>query len=494
MATETTLKSRLMHCAKTTSQWSTNGTKVGKKGELLLEIIDTNHFKVKVGDGVTGYSSLPYMGEKWGDVIKIYNLTNTSTGTTKIANGDTLEQAMQKIQANLNTLNDKVYVTYSDTTPNAPTASGSAGTSTKVSRGDHAHPKQQDSYISKNANAAGGEDYRLVLIDTTTGTATFAPLVGSASNLKYDGLKFTATLSSETTWGSYSVSDFAKLTSGKISLSVIPDSVLGQLEYIGTWNATTGTAVSDTRPNIEDGNTKRLYRKGDYYIVKTAGTKLPDTKTITELDGLQIGDWIVYNGTTWDKIDNTDYIKTVAGISPKNGDVTIDDIVDALNKKSLTATTLKNARTFSLSGDVTATGVSFDGSDNVTLSTTISDNAVTTTKIKDANVTTAKIAAGAVTTAKIADANVTADKLAKDSVTTNKIVDANVTTDKIADSAVTTAKINASAVTEAKIGTSAVTTAKIADSAVTDAKITSMNANKLTQSTGEYLVLDGNFF
>ena len=199
MATETTLKSRLMHCAKTTAQWSTNGTKVGKKGELLLEIIDTNHFKVKVGDGVTEYSSLPYMGEKWGDVIKIYNLNATAPTNTTLANGDTLEQAMLKIKTNLNTLNNKVYVTYSDTTPNAPTASGSAGTSTKVSRGDHAHPKQQDSYIKNDANAAGGEDYRLVLIDNTTGTATFASLCGSASNLKYDGLKFTATLSSETT-------------------------------------------------------------------------------------------------------------------------------------------------------------------------------------------------------------------------------------------------------------------------------------------------------
>lgn len=493
MATETILKSRLMHCAKTTAQWSTNGTKVGKKGELLLEIIDTNHFKVKVGDGVTGYSSLPYMGEKWGDVIKIYNLTNTSTGTTKIANGDTLEQAMQKIQANLNTLNDKVYVTYSDTTPNAPTVSGSAGTSTKVSRGDHAHPKQQDSYISKDANADDGEDYRLVLIDTTTGTATFAPLVGSASNLKYDGLKFTATLSSETTWGSYSISDFAKLTGGKISLSVIPDSVLGQLEYVGTWDASTGTAVSDARPNVEGGDTKRPYRKGDYLIITTGASagKLPTTSDTLEL---AIGDWIVFNGTSWDKVDNTDYIKTVAGITPTNGDISINTLVTELNKQSLTATTLKNARTFSLSGDVTATGVSFDGSDNVTLSTTIGTNAVTTTNIKDANVTTAKIAAGAVTTAKIADANVTTDKLANDSVTTDKIVDANVTTEKIADSAVTTAKINASAVTEAKIGTSAVTTTKIADSAVTDAKINTMNANKLTQSTGEYLVLDGNFF
>ena len=492
MATETTLKSRLMHCAKTTSQWSTNGTKVGKKGELLLEIIDTNHFKVKVGDGVTGYSSLPFMGEKWGDVIKIYNLNATAPTETTLANGDTLEQAMLKIKTNLNTLNNKVYVTYSDTTPNAPTTSGSAGTSTKVSRGDHAHPKQQDSYIKNDANADGGEDYRLVLIDNTTGTATFASLCGSASNLKYDGLKFTATLSSETTWGGLSTSDFAKLTSGKISLSVIPDSVLGQLEYIGTWDATTGKAVSDTRPL--EGEVIRAYRKGDYYIVKTAGTKLPDTKTITELDGLQIGDWIVYNGTTWDKIDNTDYIKTVAGITPTNGDILISDIVDALNKKSLIATTLKNARTFSLSGDVTATGVSFDGSANVALSTTIATDAVTTTKIKDANVTTAKIAAGAITTAKIADKNVTADKLADDSITTNKIVDANVTTDKIADSAVTTAKINTGAVTEAKIGTSAVTTTKIADGAVTDAKINTMNANKLTQTTGEYLVLDGNFF
>lgn len=490
MATETTLKSRLMHCAKTTEQWSTNGTKVGKKGELLLEIIDTNHFKVKVGDGVTGYSALPYMGEKWGNVVKIYNINNTTTDTTKIANGDTLEQALQKLQANINTLNNKTYVTYSDTTPNAPEATGSAGKSTEVSRGDHAHPKQQDSYIK--ANAIQDTNYQLVVIDASKGTATYVPLYGSGSNLKFDGTKLTATLSKDSTFAGHGISNFALLSGGKLSVSVIPDSVLGQLEYIGTWNATTGKAVSDTRPL--EGEVIRAYRKGDYYIVKTAGTKLPDATTITELDGLQIGDWIVYNGTTWDKIDNTDYIKSVAGISPTNGDITIEEIVEVINNQTIIATTLKNSRNFSLSGDVTATAVSFDGSADVALSTTIANDAITTDKIKDANVTNAKLATDAVTTAKIADANVTADKLAKDSVTTNKIVDANVTTDKIADNAVTTDKINASAVTEAKIGTSAVTTTKIADSAVTDAKINTMNANKLTQTTGDYLVLDGNFF
>lgn len=467
---ETTLKSRLIHCAKTTAQWSTNGTKIGKKGELLLEIIDTNHFKVKVGDGVTGYSSLPYMGEKWGDVIKIYNIDNTSTSTTKIANGDTLEQALQKLQANINTLNNKTYVTYSDTTPNAPEATGSAGTSTEVSRGDHKHPKQQDSYIK--GNAVQDTNYQLVVIDESKGTATYVPLYGSGSNLKFDGKRLTATLSDDSTFAGHGISDFAVLTGGKISVSVIPDSVLGQLEYIGTWNATTGKAVSDTRPL--EGGVIRAYRKGDYYIVKTAGTKLPDATTITELDGLQIGDWIVYNGTTWDKIDNTDYIKSVAGISPTNGDITIEEIVEAINNQTIIATTLKNSRNFSLSGDVTATAVSFDGSADVALSTTIATDAVTTTKIKDANVTNAKLATDAVTKEKIKDGAVTTDKLGADAVTNEKLSDNAVQTENIVDGSITTAKI--------------------ADSAVTDAKINTMNAKKLTQSTGEYLVLDGNFF
>ena len=470
MATETTLKSRLIHCAKTTEQWSTNGTKIGKKGELLLEIIDTNHFKVKVGDGVTAYSSLPYMGEKWGSVVKIYNIDNTSTSTTKIANGDTLEQALQKLQANINTLNNKTYVTYSDTTPNAPEATGSAGTSTEVSRGDHKHPKQQDSYIK--GNAIQDTNYQLVVIDESKGTATYVPLYGSGSNLKFDGKKLTATLSNDSTFAGHGISDFVFLNGGKISVSVIPDSVLGQLEYIGTWDATAGKAVSDTRPL--EGEVIRAYRKGDYYIVKTAGTKLPDATTIKELDGLQIGDWIVYNGTTWDKIDNTDYIKSVAGISPTNGDITIEEIVEVINNQTIISTTLKNSRNFSLSGDVTATAVSFNGSADVDLSTTIATDAVTTTKIKDANVTNAKLATDAVTKEKIKDGAVTTDKLGADAVTNAKLADNAVQTENIVDASVTTNKI--------------------AKEAVTDAKIVSMNSNKLTQTLGDFLVLDGNFF
>ena len=315
-------------------------------------------------------------------------------------------------------------------------------------------------------------NYQLVVIDESKGTATYVPLYGSGSNLKFDGTKLTATLSRDTTFAGHGISDFAVLSGGKISVSVIPDSVLGQLEYIGTWNANTGKAVSDTRPL--EGGVIRAYRKGDYYIVKTAGTKLPDATTITELDGLQIGDWIVFNGTSWDKIDNTDYIKSVAGISPTNGDITIEEIVEAINNQTIIATTLKNSRNFSLSGDVTATAVSFNGSADVALSTTIATDAVNTNKIKDANVTNAKLATDAVTKEKIKDGAVTTDKLGADAVTNAKLADNAVQTENIVDASVTTAKI--------------------ADGAVTDVKINTMNANKLTQTTGEYLVLDGNFF
>jgi len=94
--------------------------------------------------------------------------------------------------------------------------------------------------------------------------------------------------------------------SGKIVVSLLPDSVLGQLTYKGVLDASTETypATPDT---------------GDYYVVSVAGT-------ISTVD-YEIGDWAVYNGTTWDKVDNSDKVSSVAG---KTGAVTLDsdDITD----------------------------------------------------------------------------------------------------------------------------------------------------------------------
>jgi hypothetical protein len=83
---------------------------------------------------------------------------------------------------------------------------------------------------------------------------------------------------------------------GKVPTSQIP--MQGDLNYQGTWNATTNT------PTL----TSSVGTKGYYYVVDVAGT--------TNLDGItdwQIGDWAIFNGSVWQKVDNTDAVTSVNG-------------------------------------------------------------------------------------------------------------------------------------------------------------------------------------
>jgi hypothetical protein len=75
-------------------------------------------------------------------------------------------------------------------------------------------------------------------------------------------------------------------------------SVAGGLSYQGTWNATSNT------PTLASGTGTNGY----YYIVATAGS--------TALDGItdwQIGDWLMFNGSVWQKIDQSNLVTSVNG-------------------------------------------------------------------------------------------------------------------------------------------------------------------------------------
>lgn len=75
-------------------------------------------------------------------------------------------------------------------------------------------------------------------------------------------------------------------------------SVAGGLSYQGTWNASTNT------PTLASG----VGVNGYYYITATAGS--------TNLDGItdwQIGDWLMFNGTVWQKIDQSNLVTSVNG-------------------------------------------------------------------------------------------------------------------------------------------------------------------------------------
>lgn len=73
---------------------------------------------------------------------------------------------------------------------------------------------------------------------------------------------------------------------------------VGSLRYQGTWNANTNS------PFLQSG----VGVTGYYYVVNVAGS--------TNLDGItdwKVGDWAVFNGTVWEKVDNTDAVQSVNG-------------------------------------------------------------------------------------------------------------------------------------------------------------------------------------
>lgn len=107
--------------------------------------------------------------------------------------------------------------------------------------------------------------------------------------------------------------------SGKLLTSLIPDEVLSAMRYRGTWNAATNVrSVEGTAMPTANGS-----NKGHYYKVSVAGS--------TNLDGItdwQVGDWVISNGSTYDKIDNTDRVNSVAGLE---GAISANALTAALN-------------------------------------------------------------------------------------------------------------------------------------------------------------------
>ena len=73
--------------------------------------------------------------------------------------------------------------------------------------------------------------------------------------------------------------------------------VSGTVNYKGTWNASTNNPTLNDPPAAST--------KGDYYVVSTAGTQFSIT--------FGVGDWIISNGTAWEKVDLTDAVHSVFG-------------------------------------------------------------------------------------------------------------------------------------------------------------------------------------
>ena len=94
--------------------------------------------------------------------------------------------------------------------------------------------------------------------------------------------------------------------SGKIPSTYLPTAIIGAVVYQGIWNASTNS------PSLSSG----VGAKGQYYKVSVAGS--------TSIDGISqwnVGDLIIYNGTTWDKIDGLS--SEVTSVAGRTGAVTL---------------------------------------------------------------------------------------------------------------------------------------------------------------------------
>jgi hypothetical protein len=141
-------------------------------------------------------------------------------------------------------------------------------------------------------------------------------------------------------------------------------STYGGVVYQGTWNASTNV------PSLASATGT----KGYYYVVSTDGS--------TNLDGItdwKVSDWAIFNGTAWQKVDNTDAgtgtvtsvsVTTANGVSGTVATATTTPAISltlgAITPTSVAATgtvtgsnlsgTNTGNQTITLTGDVTGTG------------------------------------------------------------------------------------------------------------------------------------------
>ena len=224
--------------------------------------------------------------------------------------------------------------------------SGVSGTSTDIARADHQHPAidltlddQVDGLLPLNhggtarsmvmapgaiiwsgsdglyVGPVGGSGQVLV----SGGTA--APTWGSAllvvdqpANVVYAGptvapdaaTTFRALVNADlpasgvsaNTYGSALAIPVVTVNAKGVITSVATAAITGGLAYQGSWNASTNTPAL----------TSSVGTGGYYYIVSVAGS--------TNLNGITdwlVGDWAIFNGTVWQKIDQTNLVSSVNG-------------------------------------------------------------------------------------------------------------------------------------------------------------------------------------
>jgi hypothetical protein len=235
---------------------------------------------------------------------------------------------------------------YSASAPQAGFQAGSAGSANTLARSDHKHPAvdlSADDQVDNILGLSNGGTARsivpaagaivwsgadglyigpvglagqvlvsggagaptwgsaLLVVDQPANVVYAGPAAGAAAPTAFRSLvnaDLPASGVTANTYGSSTAIPVVTVNSKGVITSVTTASFTGGLSYQGSWNASTNT------PTL----TSSVGTNGYYYIVSVAGS--------TNLNGVtdwQVGDWAIFNGSTWQKIDQTNLVSSVNG-------------------------------------------------------------------------------------------------------------------------------------------------------------------------------------
>ena len=163
--------------------------------------------------------------------------------------------------------------------------------------------------------------------------------------------------------------------SGKLTQSQIPDGLLGNVKYGGTFNASGVCTLVDSKLIDIDGTevtsltiaTNNATKYRGYYFIASADGTVADIQ-------FQVGDWCISNGSAgWAKVDNTDAVTGVKGNAEStyrigNVNITAANVGAVAANTAITGAT-KTKITYDAKGLVTA-GADLAASDIPDLSAT----------------------------------------------------------------------------------------------------------------------------
>jgi len=141
----------------------------------------------------------------------------------------------------------------------------------------------------------------LLVVDQPANVVYAGPAAGAAAPTAFRSLvnaDLPASGVTANTYGSTTAIPVLTVNAKGVITSATTAAITGALVYQGAWNALTNTPTLTSSVGVS----------GYYYVVSVAGT--------TNLNGItdwQVGDWAIFNGSTWQKIDQTNTVSSVNG-------------------------------------------------------------------------------------------------------------------------------------------------------------------------------------